>query len=107
VGEVTRLEGRYGETGGWGLGVHNVKFTQKNKVSFDKTLTKLRISMLQDGCPGACLQSQHSGDRGKRISEFEASLVYRESSRTARATWKSPILKNQQERISILLITPL
>jgi hypothetical protein len=28
--------------------------------------------------------SQHSGGRGRRISEFEASLVYRVSSRTAR-----------------------
>jgi hypothetical protein len=29
--------------------------------------------------------TQHSGGRGKQISEFEASLVYRVSSRTARA----------------------
>jgi hypothetical protein len=35
------------------------------------------------------------GDRGKWISEFEASLVYRVNSRTARATQRNPVLKNQ------------
>jgi hypothetical protein len=36
------------------------------------------------------------GGRGRQISEFEASLVYRVSSRTARATQKNPVLKNKQ-----------
>jgi hypothetical protein len=31
------------------------------------------------------------GGRGRRISEFEASLVYRVSSRTARATQRNPV----------------
>jgi hypothetical protein len=31
------------------------------------------------------------GGRGRRISEFEASLVYRLSSRTARATQRNPV----------------
>jgi hypothetical protein len=31
------------------------------------------------------------GDRGRWISEFEASLVYRVSSRTARATQRNPV----------------
>jgi hypothetical protein len=35
------------------------------------------------------------GGRGRQISEFEASLVYRVSSRTAMATQRNPILKNQ------------
>jgi hypothetical protein len=35
------------------------------------------------------------GGRGRRISEFEASLVYRESSRTARATQRNPVSKNK------------
>jgi hypothetical protein len=34
------------------------------------------------------------GGRGRRISEFEASLVYRVSSRTARAIQRNPVLKN-------------
>jgi hypothetical protein len=35
------------------------------------------------------------GGRGRQISEFEASLVYRMSSRTARATQRNPVLKNK------------
>jgi hypothetical protein len=31
--------------------------------------------------------------RGRRISEFEASLVYRVSSRTARVTQRNPVSK--------------
>jgi hypothetical protein len=37
------------------------------------------------------------GDRGKWISEFEASLVYRVSSRTARATQRNSVLKKQNK----------
>jgi hypothetical protein len=32
------------------------------------------------------------------ISEFEASLVYRVSSRTARATQRNPVLKKKEKR---------
>jgi hypothetical protein len=35
-------------------------------------------------------------DRGRRISEFKASLVYRVSSRTARDAQRNPVLKNQK-----------
>jgi hypothetical protein len=37
------------------------------------------------------------GGRGRRISEFEASLVYRVSSRTARATQRNPVSKNKKQ----------
>jgi hypothetical protein len=37
------------------------------------------------------------GGRGRWIFEFEASLVYRVSSRTARATQRNPVLKNQRK----------
>jgi hypothetical protein len=37
------------------------------------------------------------GGRGRQISEFEASLVYRVSSRTARATQRNPVLKKQNK----------
>jgi hypothetical protein len=40
------------------------------------------------------------GGRGRGISEFEASLVYRMSSRITRATQRNPISKNK----SVLLI---
>jgi hypothetical protein len=35
------------------------------------------------------------GSRGRQISEFEASLVYRVSSRTARALQRNPVSKNK------------
>jgi hypothetical protein len=34
--------------------------------------------------------------RQRQISEFKASLVYKVSSGIARATWRNPVLKNQQ-----------
>jgi hypothetical protein len=37
------------------------------------------------------------GGRGRQISEFEASLVYRVSSRTARATQRNPVSKNKKQ----------
>jgi hypothetical protein len=37
------------------------------------------------------------GGRGRQISEFEASLVYRVSSRTARATQKNPVLEKKKK----------
>ena len=36
------------------------------------------------------------GGRGRRISEFEASLVYRVSSRTVRAIHRNPVSKTKQ-----------
>jgi hypothetical protein len=39
------------------------------------------------GSGSVCLSSQHLGSRGRRISEFEASLVYRVSFRIARAIY--------------------
>jgi hypothetical protein len=37
------------------------------------------------------------GGRGRRISEFEASLVYKVSSRTARAIQRNPVSKNKNK----------
>jgi hypothetical protein len=34
------------------------------------------------------------GGRGRQISEFEASLIYKVSSRTARAIQRNPVSKN-------------
>jgi hypothetical protein len=44
------------------------------------------------------VNSQHSGGRGRLISEFEANLVYRVSSRTAKATQRNPVLKNKKTK---------
>jgi hypothetical protein len=38
------------------------------------------------------------GSRGRWISEFEASLVYKVSSRTARITQRNPVSKNQKKK---------
>jgi hypothetical protein len=38
------------------------------------------------------------GGRGRWISEFKASPVYRVSSRTARATQRNPVSKNQNKK---------
>jgi hypothetical protein len=38
------------------------------------------------------------GGRGRWISEFEASLVYRVSSRTARAIQRNPVSKNKKQQ---------
>jgi hypothetical protein len=42
------------------------------------------------------------GGRGRQISEFEATLVYKVSSRTARATQRNPVLiKPKKRRVSL------
>jgi hypothetical protein len=38
------------------------------------------------------------GGRGRRISEFEANLAYRVSSRTARAIQRNPVLKTKNKK---------
>jgi hypothetical protein len=38
------------------------------------------------------------GGRGRQISEFEASLVYKVSSRTARAIQRNPVSKEKKTR---------
>jgi hypothetical protein len=38
------------------------------------------------------------GGRRRYISEFEASLVYKVSSRTARATQRNPVSKKQKNK---------
>jgi hypothetical protein len=45
------------------------------------------------------------GGRGRQISEFRASLVYRVSSRTARATQRNPVSKNKTKNKKVSLIT--
>jgi hypothetical protein len=38
------------------------------------------------------------GGRGRQISEFKASLVYKVSSRTARAIQRNPVSKNKNKQ---------
>jgi hypothetical protein len=43
--------------------------------------------------------SKYSGGKGRQISEFKASLVYRVSSRTARATQRNPVSEKKEKKI--------
>jgi hypothetical protein len=56
----------------------------------------LRKETSKPGSGGTHHYTQHLRGRGRQISEFEASLVYRVSSRIARATQRNPVLKNQK-----------
>ena len=40
----------------------------------------------------------HLGGRGRQISEFEAGLVYRARSRTAKTTQRNPVSKKKRDR---------
>ena len=42
--------------------------------------------------------TKHLGGRDRWISEFKASLVYRVSSRTAKAIQRNPVSKNQTKK---------
>jgi DNA-binding transcriptional regulator YhcF (GntR family) len=50
------------------------------------------------GRGGARLPSTREAGRGRQISEFKVSLVYKVSSRTARATQRNPISKIQKKK---------
>jgi hypothetical protein len=53
---------------------------------------------------GTHLSSQHSGGRGRQISEFQAILVYKVSSRIAKATQRNPVSKNKQTKTELALL---
>jgi hypothetical protein len=46
------------------------------------------------------------GGRGRRISEFKASLVYKVSSRTARAIQRNPVSKKKEKKEEFLEFEP-
>jgi hypothetical protein len=48
--------------------------------------------------PSERKEGRKEGGRGRQISEFEASLVYRVSSRTARITQKNPVLGERKKK---------
>jgi hypothetical protein len=50
--------------------------------------------------------SQHLGGRGRQISEFQASLVYRVSSRIARATQRNPVSKQTNKQTNNKITPP-
>jgi hypothetical protein len=61
-------------------------------------ILKKKIQKNKKAGRGGTCPPQHSGGRGRQISEFEASLVYKVSSRTARATQRNPVWKNKTKQ---------
>ena len=71
----------------------NTQYTDEtNKNLKRRSVIYIRIGTGWAVVTHACNPSTLGG-RGRRISELEASLVYRVSSRTARATQRNPVLK--------------
>jgi hypothetical protein len=69
----------------------NHKATKSPNIYSNEPTKESEFSVIE-----CCKESQHSGGRGRQISEFEASLVYKVSSRTVRAIQRNPVLKNQK-----------
>lgn len=59
---------------------------RQNPELLKQILSKVRFSLKRK-----ILLIPHSGGRGRLIAEFKASLVYRASSKTARAIQRNPI----------------
>jgi hypothetical protein len=72
--------------------------TCRQNTYVNKIKIKLKKRTCKAGCGGALLWSQHLGGRGRRISEFEAILVYKVSSRTVRAIQRNPVSKKQTKQ---------
>ena len=65
--------------------------TKQNKTKQNKKTThKSQVVLVAKK-----IYNQHSGGRGRQISEFEASVVYRVNSRIARATQSNPVSKKK------------
>jgi hypothetical protein len=65
-------------------------YTEKPCLREKEVRSRTKKEGNRAGRGGARLYSQYLGGRGRRISEFEASLVYKVSSRTARVTQRNP-----------------
>jgi hypothetical protein len=74
-----------------------IAFTEKSQFLTVILQTSLE-RFWKPGNSGACLLSQHLGGRGRWISEFQASLAYRVSSRTARAIQRNPVSENKKTK---------
>jgi hypothetical protein len=69
-----------------------LKTKSKNLLMAHTSLSK---TIYGPGVVAHAFYSQHLGGRGRRISEFKASLVYKVSSRTARDTQRNPVSKGK------------
>jgi hypothetical protein len=88
----SRTKGSDASSGLYRLDIHVVqKHTSRQKSIYIK-------QHLKNNKPGGGGATQHLGGRDRQISELEASLVYRVSSRTARATQRNPISKKTRNK---------
>jgi hypothetical protein len=72
-----------------------ISLMTKDFEIFSKCFSPIPNSSVKNS---ASLQSQYLGGKGRQISEFDAILVYRVSSSTARAIQRNPALKQQQQQ---------
>jgi hypothetical protein len=72
-----------------------------NAAKGNKGLVPREVPLRSSERPGVLVHtfnpSTWEGGRGRQISEFEASLVYRVSSRTARVIQRNPVSKKQNK----------
>ena len=77
----------------------NINFILKYKTN--KQTNKKPSNLKKEvsaGSGGSCLQSQYLWGRVRQISEFEARVVYKASFRTAWATQRNPVSKQQKQK---------
>jgi hypothetical protein len=74
----------------------NSKKLERTQMSLKRGMDTENVVL--PGSGGACLSSQHLGGRGRWISEFKVSLVYKVSSRTARAIQRTPSRKTKKKK---------
>jgi hypothetical protein len=73
--------------------------SEKTTIIITIIITTIIIILILQQEISESLLAQHLGDRDWQISEFEASLVYRASSRTARATQRNLVLEKTKNKI--------
>jgi hypothetical protein len=66
----------------------------ENLNEMDTFLDICQVPKLNKARHQWCMPLMHLGGRGRWISESKASLIYKVSSRTARAIQRSPVSKN-------------
>ena len=78
------------------MGSRQISYTGRFSIYIIRLCLKNQQTAEQWGGGGICLESQHLGDRDRQISEFEASLIFKVSSRTARAIQRNLVSKKKK-----------
>jgi hypothetical protein len=99
--EILEIENLKKRTGSKDTSINHQQNTRDGRQNLGCRRYNLKNIESLAGRGGARLYSQHLGGRGRQISEFKASLVYRVSSRTARLyreTLSQKTKKKKRER---------